>query len=378
MYRLAVIPADPIKEYEKKGISLKLREYYNPMGFFGKVYLLSPLEKKQGFDYGMRILPTRDKELPARLKEFGVDIVRAYGGNWPCDMACIFRRSDVPVVVSVHDRRPEWLHPSINSADIVFAVSEEVRRLVADKGKDMDKIWILPNRVDLNVMRPLGKDDYRALPSEFSYKYKILHIGRKSEEKNLDKLILALKYLGSDYCLIAIGRGDESTYKEIASDAGVAERVYLIQQVENERLPLYFSFVDCVCNPSSTEAMSSALIEAMACGAAIVTSDVAAKGVAMRDGKDGLVLTEYNDPANIAEGVRAICENPELKEKLKAAALKSAERYDKDKIDRLEREYYRRILLMRENGELKKSNTGIFFHMFRRRIMKTFYDRIRA
>ncbi len=161
MYKLAVIPSDPIKDYEKKGIASKLEGYYNPSGFFEEVYLLSPLEKEQRSQYGMHILPVRDKELPVRIKELDVDIVRAYGGNWPCDMACLFRRPEVPVVVSVHDRRSAWLNRSIKLADIVFVVSEEVKDMVAEKGKDPDKIWILPNRVDPDIMKPLPPDIIR-------------------------------------------------------------------------------------------------------------------------------------------------------------------------------------------------------------------------
>ena len=113
MYKLAIIPSDPLAAYEGKGISAKLEGYYNPLGFFEKVYLLSPLETEERIQYGLHILHVKDVDLSVKLKELGVDIVRAYGGYWPCDMACNFRVDNVPVVVSVHDRRSEWLHKTI-------------------------------------------------------------------------------------------------------------------------------------------------------------------------------------------------------------------------------------------------------------------------
>ena len=164
--------------------------------------------------------------------------------------------------------------------------------------------------------------------------------------------------MGSEYGLIAIGRGDESEYEDIAQSEGVLDRVHFIQNVKNEELPVYFSFADCLCNPSSTEAMSSALVEAMACGTVVVTSTMAARGVGMIDGKDALVFAEYNDPVKISEKIRAVCENDELRNKLKNGARKSVKKYDKRTIDLIEVEYY-------------KKNTG---DECTRGVFKVFYD----
>ena len=166
MKRLAIIPSDPLEEYKNQGLASKLTDYYNPLGFFDEIFALTPLEKNKHGEFGMNIIPTKDRELKSRLKEFNIDIVRAYGGNWPSDMACRFKLETVPVVVSVHDRRREWLHKSIRKADFIFVVSEEVKGLVESFGVKSERVWLLPNRIDFNIMRSFTEDQIKDLKEE--------------------------------------------------------------------------------------------------------------------------------------------------------------------------------------------------------------------
>ncbi len=349
MRRLAVIPSDPLVAYKRKGLSSKLKDYYNPLNFFDKVFLLSPLEHEEKREFGMDIIPTRSKQLKRRIRELKVDIVRAYGTYWPCDMACDNKVNGVPVVVSVHDRRPERLHDSIKKADIVFAVSEDSRKLVLSKFNEPDRIWMLPNRVDFNIMRPSPEDGAADLNGQYPFKFKILSVGRRSEEKNLDNLIKALKILGEEYCLISIGGNGDGTdeYMRLAEEQGVIERCYFIGPVENEELSRYFSWADCMCNPSRSEAMSLALIEALACGAVVITSDIAARGVNIEHMKNGAIIKDHENPMAIADMIKAVCNGRKTRETLKSNARRSVEQFEKSRIDKLEVAYYKRILGMK-------------------------------
>ena len=176
MKRLAVVPSETIQEYIDAGYShVWLSNYYNPCKLLDKVYLLSPNEEDSKSLLGMEVIQTKHSELKKRLKELQVDVVRAYGGKWPCDYVCNNKVSEIPVVVSVHDRRPQWLNDSIKKADIVFSVSDTVTELVLTKFKKPDKIWLLPNRVDFEIMRPIEKCGLTELAKEYPFKYKILH-----------------------------------------------------------------------------------------------------------------------------------------------------------------------------------------------------------
>src|SRR5574341_2630042 len=88
----------------------------------------------------MKVINTRPEQLKSRLKELKIDMVRAYGGYWACDMACNNKVSGVPVVVSVHDTSPGLLHNSIKRADAVICMSSAVKQLVLSKVKQSDRV----------------------------------------------------------------------------------------------------------------------------------------------------------------------------------------------------------------------------------------------
>src|SRR5208337_3902299 len=112
----------------------------------------------------------------ARLVQLGINVVRAYGGCWPCDFACGNRAKEVPIVVSVHDTNPSLLHESIHNADQVWAVSDAVKEVVMGKGVPAEKIRMLPNRVDFDVFYPCRDESLRSSFYErFHGSYRVLH-----------------------------------------------------------------------------------------------------------------------------------------------------------------------------------------------------------
>ena len=343
MKRLAVIPNDPLEEYKKSGY-IGLEQYYNPRHFFDEVYALSPLEKEAKEEYGMRIIPTKFWQMKKRIRELRIDVVRAYGGYWPAKMACDYKVSGVPAIVSVHDTNPERLCSSIKKADCVFCVSQAVRNLVLTKFKDPQRAWVLPNRVDFNLMRPHDNSEFTKLNQRYPFKYRILHVGRQHPVKNLDTLIKALKILGDEYCVIAAGSINNLEDSLLAHREGVWQRCFFIGPVRNDELPLYYSWCDCMCTPSRREAFGVVFIEALACASAVVTSDIAAINEYMRHMYNGLLVKDYENPLALAEAVKLACTDSKVRSILKSNARKSVEQFEKSKIDALELDYYQQAM----------------------------------
>ncbi len=361
MKRLAVIPSDLIEEYFKKGhYEQWVRNYYNPCRFFDEVYLLSPFEKDRREWLGMRVVHTPVKELKKRIKDLKIDIVRAYGGNWASRWACRNKVNGVPVIVSVHDRRPERIYDAIKDADIVLCVSPVVKEAVTPKFKKQDRAWILPDRVDFEVMHPLPQTGQRGWGEKFPFKYKILFVGRKSREKNLDTLIKALKFLGKDYGVIAVGLGEKGPYQEIMMAEGVEQQCYFIDSVPNQELPQYYSWCDCMCTPSRDEGFGIVFIEALACGAVVVTSDIRPMNEYIVDSENGLLVKEYENPQSLGTVLKRACTDENLRANLKKNARKSVECFEAGKIDGLEAGYYQKVLEMKENKSFDPRVTIVF------------------
>ncbi|MBI4309468.1 MAG: glycosyltransferase [Candidatus Omnitrophica bacterium] len=353
MKRLAVIPSDPIAEYLKCGYSRKwLRDYYNPCRFFDEVYLLSPLEENAEDLLGMKVVHTLDIDLIKRIKDLGIDVVRAYGGNWACRFACEHKVKGVPVVVSVHDTNPAILYDSIKKADIVLCVAKAVEELVATKFKKPDRSWILPNRVDFEVMRPVPSGEWKDLDRQFPFKYKVLLVGRLNRQKNLDTLIKALKFLGKDYGVIAIGKGDDKVYRDLAIEQGVDQQYFLIDSVAHEELTKYYSWCDCMCTPSRWEGFGIVFIEALACEAVVVTSDIGPMNEFITNGENGLLVKDHENPQALANVIQKACTGTALRAHLKKNARTSVEPFERTKVDQLEAGYYQKILSMKEHHEI--------------------------
>jgi len=349
--RLAVVPNDPLAAYLAGGYEASwLRAYYNPGRFFDEVYALSPMEDGERHECGMHVIPTAQNEFKHRIKELGIDVVRVYGGTRACDFACLNKVSGVPVVVSLHDTRPEWVHASIGRADVVLCVSEAVKRTALGKFRRTDRLWMRPNGVDFNVMRPYAPEELADLDDGCPFRYKIVHVGRKVKQKNLETLIKSLKILGDDYGLWAFGRGDEKQYVTLARDQGVLGRCRFVDSVANRDLARYCSWADCFCNPSRWEGMSFALIEALACNAVVVVSDISEMSQYVTHGQNGLLVKDYEDAAVLAETIQLACTDESARQVFKQNARQSVEQFEKSRIESLEAGYYQRVLEMKAEG----------------------------
>lgn len=362
---LGVIPSDPLDDYRANGLE-HLGDYFNPRHFFDKVYVFSPLEKREREVEGMTVIPTKDKQLLSRIKKFNVNMIRAYGGNWPCDMACYFRASGVPVVVSLHDRRLKWFRPSLTRADMVIAVSDEVKRIAMNFCQDVGKIIVLPNKVDMDVFRPLEVD--RSLVSGAGGDVKVvLTVGRLSPEKNLDVVFKALAILGGRYRLMVAGSGDSRPYEVRASECGVRAQCHFMGTVSQGKLPSLINAADCLCHPSHTEAMSKAVTEAMACGAVIVASRASADGVGLQDGFDAFVLQDENDPKALAFTLSTACNDEALRLKLRQRVRVSCEPFNKKTVESLEVSFYGELLAAAARGKMERPWWDRYARFFRHR-----------
>jgi glycosyltransferase involved in cell wall biosynthesis len=346
MRRLAVIPSDPLEAYKRIGIASWLEDYYNPLHFFDEVYLLSPLEKEERYEFGMNIIPIKQKQFKDRIKDLNIDVIRAYGGYWACDIACNNKVNGVTVIVSVHDTNPKKLHNSIKKADVVFCVSNVVRKLVLTKFKKPNKVWILPNRINFNIMRPHSPNEFKDLNNKYPFRFKILHVGRKSKEKNLDTLIKALKILRNEYYLLTIGIGNTDKYVKLAKEQGVIDRCYFLESIKNEELARYYSWADCMCTPSRWEGFGIVFIEALACKAIIVTSNIAPMNEYIKHMYNGLLVKDYENPQALAEMIKVACNDTQLRNNIKKNARESVKRFEKSRIDKLEANYYKKTLEM--------------------------------
>lgn len=343
MNRLVVVPSDPISAYEAAGYDY-LERYYNPGRLFREVFAISPMEKGRRDAYGMTILGVSERNAGRVMRELRPDVVRAYGGYGAADLACRFRPPGVPVVVSVHDTNPDLLHEAVCYADRVLCVSKAVAVCVERKGVEPERIQILPNRVDLKLFQPvLDSKLLQRLASQFPPGKHLLHVGRRTEQKNLDTVLRALAILPAEYSCVFVGQGKRDPYELLAAQLGVGERCFWVDSVKNSELPLWYSWCDCMCTPSRWEGFGIVFIEAAACGAVIVTSDIAPMNEYLADGVNASLVKDHENPDALAVAVRRACEDGSYRQQLQANTARVAAAFDREAIDAQEIAIYRDV-----------------------------------
>ncbi|MDI6791950.1 MAG: GNAT family N-acetyltransferase [bacterium] len=345
---LAVVPNDPLQAYVDAGYP-DLTDYFNPKHFFDKVYCLSPQETKEISLYGMKVIPTPDSLFGKRLKELEIDVIRAYDLK-AGQFAYSNKAEGIPIIISVHDVNPNRVPREIPRADCFLAISRAVEDFLIERGVPQAKIRRFANRVDTEVFRPITDARLREqFKNRYPGQYRILHVGRRSEQKNLDTLIKTLASLGKDYVAIFVGKGDSAPYKNLAVEQGVIKQCYFVDSVPNEELAQYYSFCDCMCTPSRWEGFGIVFIEALACECVVVTSDISPMNEYIRNGISGILVSEFENPIAIAENIQNACTSSDLRAVIQANARFAARPFSKEKVSQREVYLYKEFVTGEDN-----------------------------
>jgi len=221
------------------------------------------------------------------------------------DTALILRVSN-PLVGGrnrLKDRLRRWLFRRLASRVDAFAcVSAQTRREVvalAPAAEARAKVVVNPVAPPAEAIPPARSSD----PSHPA----LVGIGRLVPQKGFDVLIRALARLGPEVRLTLVGEGPErSALQALATEVGVADRVVFAGE-HADPLP-WMAAADAVVLPSRFEGMPGVLIEAMACGRAVVASDLPS----VREVLQGLdaPLVPAGDPEALAAGVSAALTRP--------------------------------------------------------------------
>ncbi|MFY9587286.1 MAG: glycosyltransferase, partial [Actinomycetota bacterium] len=125
------------------------------------------------------------------------------------------------------------------------------------------------------------------------------------------------------------GRGgvQPESLAKLAADLGVAGALRLEGAIPHDDLPRYYRAADAVLIPSRSESFGLVAIEASACGAPVVASDVGGLGVTVRDGVTGLLVPSF-EPVAYADALSRVLSDPSLAAAMGSAGSHFARRFD--------------------------------------------------
>jgi alpha-1,6-mannosyltransferase len=210
-----------------------------------------------------------------------------------------FCHSDVVRLVAQRVSRPaallvrQYVRQLYRRCDVVVAPSQYMKRELAAWG--VDRVVVRPLGVDLAVFSPAARRyDLRrrlGLPSDSRV---LVYAGRFAPEKNIEVLLAAFRRLGPRYRLVMAGSGED-----LPSQANVTHVPYVDSPRELARL---LASADGLVHAGDQETFGLILLEAMACGRAVVAPDA---GAAPELVGDAGVLVRPRDAGALAEGICA-------------------------------------------------------------------------
>lgn len=198
---------------------------------------------------------------------------------------------------------------------ILVPTEREKQNIIRYYGALPDKIGIAPCGVNLELFRPVNriaaKEDLGV-----SDKKILLFVGRIDPMKGIDQLLRAMTYLQSfkGLRLFIIG-GDENSgtelekLRKLSDELELGDLVTFLGRVQQDQLPNYYSAADVCVLPSYYESFGLVALEALACGAPIVATDVGDLKNIIRQEETGY-LVEDNSPQKLSAGIARFLSRP--------------------------------------------------------------------
>lgn len=247
-------------------------------------------------------------------------------------LACL--RLRIPIVVSERVHPPAhrigrpWRflrRATYRLADVLVVQSEEARRW-ARRLVHADRIRVIPNAVSEPFRAPANAADSRG-PM-------VLGVGRLVPQKGFDLLIRAFGAIAGrhpGWSLAIIGEGpEEQELRTLAQGLGLESRIQFAGRVtEPER---YYRAAGLFVLSSRFEGFPNALLEAMACGCASISTDCkTGPSEIIRDGIDGL-LVPSEDVAPLASAMERLIGNAALRREMGVRAREVTTRFGRERV----------------------------------------------
>jgi len=219
-------------------------------------------------------------------------------------------------------------------ADRIVAISEGVREyLVRDRKIPKEKIVTIHNPVDIGRIQKLSQEQVDDPWLRDQDKPVVLWVGRIAAVKGLEYLIGAFERVlrEIDARLIMVGEGsEESTIRDLVRRTALQEKVRFAGFQSNPYR--YMSRSSVFAFPSLSEGFGMVLVEAMACGLPVVSTDcVAGPSEILQNGRCGILVPVADEDA-LAQGIVTLLTNAALRDRLAAEALRRVADFEPAKV----------------------------------------------
>jgi len=266
-------------------------------------------------------------------------------------------------VITVHDlifiRYPGFYNPidrwiytqkikyACREANVIVAISEQTKSdLVEFLKVPADKIRVVYQGCHPNFKRNVSAEELEfvrkkyQLPQQF-----LLTIGTIEPRKNSLCILKALSELkeSTSIPLVLVGRptGYLKKLQEYAKEHNLEDRIIYIHHASFPDLPALYRLSEVFIYPSLFEGFGIPLVEAIACGAPVITSTGSCFSEAAGPAS---MYVSSNDIGGLAKAIQKVLNDKTLREEMVSESAKFIEQFDPDVIARNMMEVYRSLV----------------------------------
>ncbi|MFW9895918.1 MAG: glycosyltransferase [Candidatus Thorarchaeota archaeon] len=228
-----------------------------------------------------------------------------------------------------------FLYP-LKKIDQIVPVSKELKKILVNKYRiNADKIIPIYNGFDIERIQKLAKENVSNQDDIFNNQnlIKFITIGRLSKEKGHIYLIKAFSRVIREIPnsrLFIIGEGPlKGKLMKLVEKFQLEKKIFLLGSIKNPYK--YISKAEIFVLSSLHEGLPTVLIEALACGLPIISTncETGPKEI-LGNGRYG-ILTEVADSSGLAEKMKYLANNEEVREKFSRQATTQANLYKVEK-----------------------------------------------
>ena len=259
-----------------------------------------------------------------------VDVFSGLSFIWAEAVCLLLRRLDKPYILTLHGgnlpvfagRWPGRVRRLLNSASAATVPSafllEQMQYFRSD-------LRLIPNALDLRSFEYRNRKSSQPRLVWLRAFHEIYNPSLAPQVVNL------LKYSFPDITFLMIGpdKGDGSfqNVQDSASILGVLDRFNFPGIIPKHQVPQWLAKGNIFINTTNVDNTPVSVLEGMACGLSVVSTDVGGIPYLLKNDHDAL-LVPPDDPVAMAKAVERILTEPGLADKLSRNARRTAENYD--------------------------------------------------
>lgn len=222
-----------------------------------------------------------------------------------------------------------WIYGLIyKSFNELISISEKTKMdLISQYGIKSNNIKVIYHGIDKSIFLPT-----KIRPKIIGNKKYILYLGSEIPRKNIRNLLESFKLISNKYpklFLVKAGYSGGKNYRRdminIIKELKLTKKVIIVSKEIDERdLSKYYSNAELFLYPSLQEGFGMPIMESMACGCPVVTSDMPPMNeIALEQ-----ILVDPNNHNDIANGMNSILSNNKNRLKIKERGINRSRSFD--------------------------------------------------